>query len=218
MYVDDILLASSSPELPEECTRNLETLFRVKRIGTPVTYVGFQLDYSLEKGLLRLHQTAYANEMIRAFLPENERYQRQVPLNQFGNFPQVHEGSLPVPQNILYESVVGSLYYLANISRPDLVFAVNYLSRYQSSPTRLHWKLAILLLRYLYTTLDLGIIYGVSDTGLQAYVDADHGSDVGKKTVNVAQPMELQILEKEMYDKFKSTTGCLITIHQNPIS
>ncbi len=218
VYVDDILLASSSPELSEECTHHLEAVFRVKRIGKPAAYVGFQLDYFPERGLLLLHQTAYANEIIRAFLPENERHARKVPLNQFGNFPQVSEGLLPLPQSVPYRSVVGSLYYLANVSRPDLVFAVNYLSRYQSSPTRLHWKLVVLLLRYLYTTRDLGMTYGVSEEGLQAYVDADHGSDVVSRSVSVAHPMEQQRQDEELSNKFKSTTGCLVTINQNPIA
>ena len=37
-----------------------------------------------------------------------------------------------------YLSAIGALMYLANCTRPDIVFSVNLLARYSSAPTRRH--------------------------------------------------------------------------------
>ncbi len=218
IYVDDVLLVSTLLELTEQCMEFLEKQLTVKHMGTPKTYVGFQLDYNPELGKLCLRQTVYAQEVIAAFLPQSEQYPRRIPLNPFGNFLQVHDGTTPLQPNVPYRSIVGSLYYLANISRPDLLFAVNYLSQSQVSPTRLHWKLLTLLLWYLYATLTFGINFQTTGEDLQAYVDADHGSDMSSKVQSNMNLPWTENQEKEFYHKFNSTIGCIITLYGNPVS
>ena len=44
--------------------------------------------------------------------------------------------------------------YLANYTRPDIVFVVNLLARYSSAPTRRHWNGIKHILRYLHETTD----------------------------------------------------------------
>ncbi len=161
--------------------------------------MGFQLDYDPQLNSLRLHQTAYAQEIIKTFLPPTERYPRKIPLNPFGNFQQVYEGSAPLEPTVPYKSILGSLYYLANISRPDLLFAVNYLSRSQASPTRFHGKLLLLLLRYVYDTISLGVFFGNSEDDLKAYIDADHRSDVSTKLSPPATQPWSENHEQELY-------------------
>lgn len=39
-----------------------------------------------------------------------------------------------------YLSIIGALMYLANYTRPDIAFAVNLLARFNSCPTKRHWK------------------------------------------------------------------------------
>lgn len=38
-----------------------------------------------------------------------------------------------------YRELVGSLIYAAIATRPDICYAVNYLSRFQIKPTESHW-------------------------------------------------------------------------------
>lgn len=37
-----------------------------------------------------------------------------------------------------YPSAIGTLMYLANCTRPDIIFTVNLLSRFSSCPTKIH--------------------------------------------------------------------------------
>ncbi|RVW63183.1 Retrovirus-related Pol polyprotein from transposon TNT 1-94 [Vitis vinifera] len=47
------------------------------------------------------------------------------------------------------------------VSRPDLTYAVNMISRYMSCPGKPHWQTVKWLLQYLAGTRSLGLVYGV---------------------------------------------------------
>lgn len=53
----------------------------------------------------------------------------------------------------LYQSYVGSINYLALGTRPDLSFAINYLSRFSKSPDAQHWAALEHLVRYISLTI-----------------------------------------------------------------
>ena len=63
----------------------------------------------------------------------------------------------------MYRAIVGSLMYLYQWTRPDLGFAVTFLSRYLHEPGEIHLLAAKLaakhVLLYLKGTMDLGIKY-----------------------------------------------------------
>jgi len=55
-----------------------------------------------------------------------------------------------------YRSLVGSLLYLT-ATLPDVVFTVNYLSKFMQSPSQIHFVAAKRVLRYLEGTLEFGM-------------------------------------------------------------
>ena len=52
-------------------------------------------------------------------------------------------------KKVPYTSAVGSLMYAMMCTRPDICFAVDMVSRYQSNPGPVHWKAVKRILRYL---------------------------------------------------------------------
>ena len=52
-------------------------------------------------------------------------------------------------QHLPYRSAIGSLMFLSNCTRPDITYAVNKLSSYNSNPNEFHWKAAKRILKYL---------------------------------------------------------------------
>ena len=58
-----------------------------------------------------------------------------------------------------YRAIVGSLMYLYQWTRPDLGFAVTFLSRYLHKPGGKHLQAAKYALRYLKGAVELGIRY-----------------------------------------------------------
>nr|GEV74941.1 retrovirus-related Pol polyprotein from transposon TNT 1-94 [Tanacetum cinerariifolium] len=73
-----------------------------------------------------------------------------------------------------YQSIVGALMYLI-ASRPDIVHATCYCSRYQAKPTEKHLIAVKRIFRYLEDTIHIGLWYP-KDTGfeLTAFLDSDH--------------------------------------------
>lgn len=91
-----------------------------------------------------------------------------------------------------YRSVVGSLRYLLH-TRPDLSFAVGYVSRFMDRPTKEHMTAVRHILRYVKGSINLGCSFKkvVNQPQLLGYSDSDHAGDV---------------------DDRKSTTGCCSTL------
>ncbi|MBW0494402.1 hypothetical protein O181_034117 [Austropuccinia psidii MF-1] len=67
------------------------------------------------------------------------------------------EGDEKVIDQKSFLSIIGSLSYVANGTRPDISFAVNLLARHAQGPGRQHWALLQHLLGYLHNTQNLGL-------------------------------------------------------------
>lgn len=77
-----------------------------------------------------------------------------------------------------YQNLIGALLHLLVTTRPDITFAVNYLSQFNSNFNNEHWKAAKIILRYLKHTSDFGLMYEKNDLNLFGVVDVDWSSDV----------------------------------------
>jgi hypothetical protein len=97
-----------------------------------------------------------------------------------------------------YRGLVGCLRYLVH-TRPDISFAVGYVSRFMEHPTVDHLNAVKRILRYIAGTLDYGCHYkhGGQELKLLGYSDADMGGDV---------------------DTRKSTTGVLFFYGSCPVT
>lgn len=79
----------------------------------------------------------------------------------------------PVVDDSSFRQLVGSLIYLT-ATRPDISYAVSYISRFMSAPKVEHWVAAKRVLRYVKGTPDFGILYSRSkDPRLVGFTDSD---------------------------------------------
>jgi hypothetical protein len=77
-----------------------------------------------------------------------------------------------------YLNAIGALMYLANNTRPDIAFMVNYLTRHSAAPTMHHWNNIKNILRYLNGTIDLGLFFQRNqEYDLIGYANAGYLSD-----------------------------------------
>eukprot|EP00253_Pinus_taeda_P003528 PITA_03528 len=94
----------------------------------------------------------------------------------------VHREDFPTPQEdastgevvyaIIYRQLVRSLMYLMN-RRPDICYAVNKSIQFMVNPTKLHWKVAKHVLRYLRCTTNFRLWYKrIDGVKLQGFTDA----------------------------------------------
>ena len=89
-------------------------------------------------------------------------------------------------QDIPYDQAVGSLFYLAVATRPDIARTVGNLARFSRNPGMTHWRAVKHLFRYLKGTIDYKLTYSPSsdDELFTSYTDADHAGcpDTGRST------------------------------------
>jgi hypothetical protein len=85
----------------------------------------------------------------------------------------------------LYRRIVGSLQYLIH-TRPDLTYAVGYVSRFLERPTEEHLQAVKKILRYITGTLQYGLRYGrrTGMTRLVGYCDLVGDIDTRKSTTD----------------------------------
>lgn len=76
-------------------------------------------------------------------------------------------------KNRPYRELIGSLIYLANATRSDIVYAANALSRFCSDLGEEHWLLAKRVLRYLKGIKNYSIVYEQRKQSLNVYTDSD---------------------------------------------
>ena len=76
-----------------------------------------------------------------------------------------------------FQAIVGSVIYLAQVTRYDILFAVNQLARAMTKPSKAHMAAAKHLLRYLAGTIDFCITYKKDDFKLTAFSDVNWGNN-----------------------------------------
>ena len=87
----------------------------------------------------------------------------------------------------LYQSLVGTLNYICSTVRPDVGFAVHYLSRKVAKPTVADMKRARRVLIYLRDTRTRSLVYSKlplpEHPQVVCYVDASWGNGEKRKTI-----------------------------------
>jgi hypothetical protein len=79
---------------------------------------------------------------------------------------------------LIYSQIIGSLMYLASVTRPDISFAVRKLSRFMSNPGIDYWHTLERVIRYLCGTVSYGIHYLGHSAVLEGYSDTNWISNV----------------------------------------
>lgn len=77
-----------------------------------------------------------------------------------------------------YREAIGSLMYLALVTRPDIAYAVGVLSRFMEEPKIIHVNAVKRIMRYVKSTVNFGIYYeGAQTSNLVGFSDADYAGD-----------------------------------------
>ena len=124
--------------------------------------------------MLTLSQEHYIEELAEKFNIINSKLYR-TPMEINLSLEQVEKINCDVP----YRPLIGALLYISSGTRPDISYAVNYLSRFCNSYSETHFKYALRILKYLYLTKHLQLIYFKDERAppINCYVDADWAGD-----------------------------------------
>ncbi len=194
VYVDDMILAGKNKAKIDSIKRELSSRIDIKDLGKLIHFLGVSVVQN-DQGTW-MGQPAYTERLLEK-MKMSDCKPVQTPLNSGSQLVKTADNEEPLNQH-LYQSLIGSLMYLATSTRPDIAYSVGVLARFSSRPNAAHWTAAKRVLRYLKGTLNLGIVFKKEmSIDCIGYSDADWAGDNGDR---------------------KSTSGYLFLIAGGPVS
>ncbi|XP_070672135.1 secreted RxLR effector protein 161-like [Malus domestica] len=166
----------------------------MKDLGKTRYCLALEIEHRLD-GIL-VHQLNYTQKVLHCFNEDKVKLSgtpmvvrsldtKRDPFHLNEDDEEILEPEVP------YLSVIGTLLYLAQCTRPDISLAINLLARYNNAQTRRHWIGVKDIFCYLKGTTDLGLFYPYRSSSdatplsrvnsrLVGYTDAGYLSDMHK--------------------------------------
>ena len=173
LYVDDLIITRNDQAAISQFKEQLKQEYEMTDLGEASSYLGIEIHMKPE-GIF-INQTGYINKLLKKFnmidcnptcLPINSK-----------TYLQKNTGTRKV-NPVAYRSLIGSLLYLAH-TRPNITYAMSYISRYMQEPEETHLQAAKKVLRYLKGTASHGPLFSKTSSGtLHSYSDSDWGMDL----------------------------------------
>ncbi|KAH9793982.1 hypothetical protein KPL71_004732 [Citrus sinensis] len=172
VYVDDIILTGSNPQLIQQVIQHMHHTFALKDLGDLNYFLGIEVVKSATG--LYLSQAKYIADILAK---HDMVYSSPVSTPMFTS-QYLTKDSGDIIRNVSqYRSIVGALQYVT-LTRPDIAYSVNKLSQFLSNPRTSHWDACKRLLRYLKGTLHLGLHFHMTGAlQLHCFTDSDWASD-----------------------------------------
>jgi hypothetical protein len=175
LYVDDLLVTGSSLVEIKNFKSQMQSEFEMTDLGKLTYFLGMEL---LEtSGGIVLHQAKYAKEILRKF----EMIDCNSSVTPADTKVKIEDDDTSeAVVSTMFRQLVGSLRYLCQ-SRPDISYAVGYISRFMSKPLKSHFLAAKRILRYINGTVHYGVLFPYSSNRetleLVGFSDADWCGD-----------------------------------------
>jgi hypothetical protein len=190
VVVDDMTLASKSPEALDNFVKELSQHYELRDLGTTSYFLGIEITRDRPNHTVSLCQHQYILNMLDRFKlsdcnPVSTPMDPGLCLD--ASMGASTDEEIAFMRQVPYLSAVGALMYLAITTRPDITNAVSILARFNSNPGPTHWKAVKHLFRYLKGTIDLKLTYKPDPNSNELFTtfsDADHGGskDSGRST------------------------------------
>lgn len=174
LYVDDFFVFSNDVSETENLKQVLSSNFKLKDMGVVKQCLGMSVNVNKNKGVITLSQESYINQLLIKFnMTDSKTF--DTPMEDKLHIVKEENCNLKVP----YQQLIGSLMYLAVLTRPDIMYSVSFLSQFNNSFNSKHWMYAKRILKYLKKTKSFGLTYTrEGNSELVGYVDADWGNDI----------------------------------------
>lgn len=176
LFVDDGVILSKSKEAIAYVLSILSREFKITT-GTASYFVGLEIERDRTTRSLHISQRKYAERIVSKFGMSNAK-PVAVPAdpNVVLHLVEREDDCL---RGVPYREAVGSLMFLAIISRPDIALAVNVVSKFLNKHNRSHWQAVRRIFAYLAGSTNLGICFrGECGDELVGYSDADFANDI----------------------------------------
>ena len=191
IYVDDILISTDKEEKYYDIRNTLGKYWKLHDLGPVNKFLGINI--KRRNGGFELNQEDYIISLANKFGTKNSNLvSKPLPSGIDGLENCKEKTNRPI------QHLIGSLLYIANSTRPDILAAVSILARYTNQQSELLWRYSKQVLKYLQSTYKESLaLTGSGSIQMETYADADFASDPNSR---------------------KSQTGFLIKVFGSPVS
>ncbi|CAI7775108.1 unnamed protein product, partial [Closterium sp. NIES-53] len=160
VYVDDLVFATADTEALTLVKSELQKRHTCTDLGELRSYLGLQITRDRARRTITLTQSHMVHQVLQRF-----GFQYSSP--QLTPLSTSHSLSAPPSDESVepsgpYPELVGCLMYLMTCTRPHLAYPLSLLARYVAPGRhrKVHWDAAKRVLRYLCSTLGMGLVLG----------------------------------------------------------
>ncbi|CAI7894512.1 unnamed protein product [Closterium sp. NIES-54] len=160
VYVNYLVFATADTEALTLVKSELQKRHTCTDLGELRSYLGLQITWNRARRTITLTQLHMVHQVLQRF-----GFQYSSP--QLTPLSTSHSLSAPpsnesVEPSVPYPELVGCLMYLMTCTRPDLAYPLSHLARYVAPGRhrKVHWDAAKRVLRYLCSTLGMGLVLG----------------------------------------------------------
>lgn len=178
VYVDDLILVSKSDRDMSQLKEKFKSRFKMKDMGEIQHCLGISINKTNDT--LEMQQKHYIQQILNKY-----------------RLTDANTVSTPADKNVvlckddgvsqqvdakLYQSMTGSLLYIALGTRPDIAHAVSAVAKFNCNPNSSHLTAVKRIFRYLKGTINHKLQYNKSSNGeIVGYSDADYAGDIDNR-------------------------------------
>ncbi|CAI7827252.1 unnamed protein product [Closterium sp. NIES-53] len=160
VYVDDLVFATADTEALTHVKSELQKRHTCTDLGELTSYLGLRITRDRAQHTITLTQSHMVQQVLQRFgFTYSSPQSTPLPTGHSLSAPPSDESVEPSGP---YPELVGCLMYLMTCTRPDLAYPLSLLARYVAPGRhrKLHWDAAKRVLRYLCSTLGMGLMLG----------------------------------------------------------
>jgi hypothetical protein len=148
IHVNDGLVFSNSKSLLSHFKQQFSQIYTLKWNDKPSLHLGLKITRNRSNRTIMLSQEHYLKDvLIRFGMDHSNANSTPLPNNLSLGKAAIVDNKLP------FQQAIGCLSYAAICTRPDIMYAVNYLARFSSCYDHTHWAAVKHLLRYIKGTI-----------------------------------------------------------------
>lgn len=171
IYVDDFLIFSNNKTETDSLIKSLCNKFKIKNLGQVKQYLGMRINIDRNSNVITIDQQHYIEQLLQKFdMSDCNVVDTPMECKLDIEKSNVCDDKLP------YQKLIGSLMYLAVLTRPDIAYSVSYLSQFNNGYSHTHWNYAKRVLKYLSKTKNYCLKYSKGKADLVGFVDSNWAS------------------------------------------
>jgi hypothetical protein len=172
-HVDDIMVVANDDELREFCLVGLKRKLKIRDEGPIDKFLGVNVRRVV--GGYEISQTKYIEKVAARFSIDDSTRPVSTPEIASKRLVPATETEKREAEGLEFQELVGCLIY-ANMSRPDIAYAISNVARFMGGWSKEHYDAARRILVHLYTTRNQSLILKPANTAepmVWGFVDAN---------------------------------------------